>query len=355
MRKVRVAIIGTRGYPSYYGGFETAVRKIVESEHSNSLDFVVFSRETDCVRDPLQKNVRVVYSRFIKTKYLSTLSHIFLSMNALRKVKPDVVLGFNVSCGYVAPILRIMGIPLILNVDGLEWKRGKWGRIGKLVFFCGAWLSAKFADILVADSTNIASYWRLNFRRECCFIPYGGEEVVSKSGLNNERPYILYVARFVPENHVLEFLEAIQWIDSSVDICVVGKSHSAEYAAEQLEGLVIRDSRVKDLGRIINEDDLNQYWANSLVYFHGHSVGGTNPALVQAMASGCNIVAFDSVFNREVLGDSALFTRSAPKAIAQEINNLISNSKLRKQLSESAILRAKEMYTWDQIVKQYSA
>jgi glycosyltransferase involved in cell wall biosynthesis len=353
MAPKRVAVIGTRGYPSFYGGFETAVRKIVESDECEDLDFVVFSRKPDCKEDPKKRNVRVIYTRFLNSSKFSTLSHIFFSINKIKAEKPDVILAFNVACGFVLPIFRLWRIPVVLNVDGLEWKRGKWGFAGKAVFFTGAWLSSKLATELIADSTNIANYWEEKFGRKCNFIPYGGTPDKSREDTVGRRPYVLFVARFVPENHICEFLEATPFIDPSVDIYIVGKSNGSEYGARLLSEYSSNDSRIKDLGRVTSERELNLIWKKSLVYFHGHSVGGTNPALVQAMANACSIVAFDSEFNREVLEETAVFSTANPNHIALCLNSLIKDDDLRRRLSDSAYTRAIENYSWSGVCQAY--
>ena len=351
--RTKVAVLGSRGYPSYYGGFETAVRKIVESKGTQDFDFIVYSRKENCLEDPCRKNVSVIYTNFIKSESFATLSHVFFAFNSIRREKPDVVLAFNVTCGFVAPLFRILGIPVLLNVDGLEWKRRKWGPIGKSVFYTAAWASALFANVLISDSTNISHYWKKHFRRDSYFIPYGGDIAETNSEKTNTKPYVLYVARFVPENHISEFLDSVKFIDSTVDIYVVGSSHSEEFASDKLKQLSNTHLRVKDLGRVQDDRRLHELWANSSIYFHGHSVGGTNPALVQAMASGCSIVAFDSIFNREVLADCALYVSADPSDIATKINYLLDNSALRSALSQSAKKRAAEEYDWDKIVNKY--
>jgi glycosyltransferase involved in cell wall biosynthesis len=353
VERPQVAVIGTRGYPSFYGGFETAVRKLVESEECAEFDFVIFSRKPDCKEDPRKQNVSVVYTRFFKSSKLSTLSHIFFSLNKIRKQKPDVILAFNVACGFVLPFFRMWRIPVVLNVDGLEWKRGKWGLFGKAVFFLGAWFSSKFANELIADSTNIAEYWKNKFNRNCNYIPYGGIPEKSQQVKAGTRPYVLFVARFVPENHICEFIKSIPMINPSVDVYLVGKSNELEYGAELLKEFSIKDARIKDLGRISSEIELNNIWKESLVYFHGHSVGGTNPALVQAMANSCTILAFDSVFNREVLADTALYSTANPYEIASMLNTLIGDEILRKSLSEAAYDRAIQNYSWSGVCDAY--
>lgn len=353
-RQMKIAILGTRGYPSFYGGFETAVRHIVDESSKEKFRFYVFSRKVNCLPDPQKENVKVIYTPFLNQKSLSTLSHIFASTRKLLNVKPDVVLAFNVACGFVLPLTKLAGIRSVLNVDGLEWKRGKWGILGKLAFFTGAKLSAAFADELIADSVHIAEYWKVNFGRSPVFIPYGGTEPINE--VNSLRPkegFLLYVARFVPENHFKEFLDSLTYLDQSIPVVIVGSSNGKSPMNDQLDALKKSRGNITALGNVKNEEFLNNLWAYAGVYFHGHSVGGTNPALVQAMASGCPIVAYDSIFNREVLGDAGLFTDALPSLMAKKFEEVLLNRKLQAELAQKAQLRARQYYAWSNVVNNY--
>ena len=173
----RVAIIGSRGYPSYYGGFETLVRKLVPFLADRGWDVVVYGRPGTTVpgEAPQRPNVRSVMTKGIESRSLSTLS--FGATAVLHTVthNADVALVLNVANGFFLPALRLRGIPSVVNVDGLEWERAKWSRLGKAVFKSGARFTARFANHLVCDSTNIATVWQDQFRRDSVFIPYGGD------------------------------------------------------------------------------------------------------------------------------------------------------------------------------------
>jgi glycosyltransferase involved in cell wall biosynthesis len=202
-----VAIIGTRGYPSYYGGFETAVRKLAPYLVDHQWDVTVYGRSADTPLDPnLDLRVEVVTTPGIENKSLSTLSYGFTACLHAAWRKPNVALVMNVANGFWLPLLALRGIPTVVNVDGIEWERAKWGRFAKFVFRLGARLTARFGTVLIADSKEIARRWQADFSRSSLFIPYGGDEGVER--LDREpfthRRYVLAVARFVPENTVPE-------------------------------------------------------------------------------------------------------------------------------------------------------
>lgn len=356
-QSIKVAVIGTRGYPSYYGGFETALRHLVDDSRDMSLKYLIFSRKNHCAEYFSNEKAEVIFTPYLESKNLGTLSHIFLSLPQLIWQRPDAILAFNVSCGFILPMTKLFRIPVVLNVDGMEWKRAKWGKLGKAVFWCGAWLTARFADVLIADSTNIARNWKDDFKRTSFFIPYGGvptEYNEGKKEIGREN-YLLFVARFVPENHFPEFLKSLEFLDPSIPVKIVGSSHGNSSYDLQIQAAKSLRSNIQFLGVIRDEQVLNSLWEQSSVYFHGHSVGGTNPALVQAMASGSSIVAFDSVYNREVLGDCGVYSNSNPRDIANTIESLFFSQNHRKLLSDKARNRAAQEYSWSKVIQEYEA
>ncbi|MFE5835279.1 DUF1972 domain-containing protein [Arthrobacter sp. NPDC056493] len=350
-----VAIIGTRGYPSYYGGFETAVRKLAPYLASRGWEVTVYGRpgakSDDPGRDP---RVNVVTTPGIENKSLSTLSFGFTSCLHAAWKKPSVALVMNVANGFWLPILALRGIPTVVNVDGIEWERAKWGRLAKFVFKLGARLTARYGTVLVADSKEIARRWQVDFSRESVFIPYGGD-ASSAPGADSfpEGRYILAVARFVPENTVPEFLQAAENLARDYQIVIVGSSGYGGALEEQVEELVSKTANVHWLGHVADDQRLLSLWKNCGAYFHGHSVGGTNPALVQAMANGAPIVARSTVYNREVLGPDGAFCDPEPLAIEVAIRHVMESAEEQERLSNVSLDRVQKGYTWEAVCHSY--
>ncbi|WP_345752743.1 glycosyltransferase [Microbacterium rhizophilus] len=352
-----VAIIGTRGYPSYYGGFETAVRKLAPYLADRGWDVTVYGREGAVAPDDidLDPRVRSVITRGIDTKSFSTLSYGFFSaLDAMRR-KPDLAIVMNVANGFILPLLAMRGIPTLVNVDGIEWERAKWGRIAKAVFKLGAHAAARWGSRLVYDSEEIARRWHAEFRRDGDFIPYGGDTrdpLPVEPGLTS-REYALYVARFVPENSVAEFFDAAERLAVDTDVVIVGSSGYGSDFDDHARELAAREPRVRWLGHVSDDDRLHALWQHAGAYFHGHSVGGTNPALVQAMALGAPVIARDTVYNREVLGEAAVFTQPDAIAIAAAVRQVLTDTELQTALAEGAAERAVGVYTWDVVNALY--
>lgn len=352
-----VAIIGTRGYPSYYGGFETAVRRLAPYLVEHGWRVVVYGRpgtttDHDGGRHP---EVETVITPGMETKALSTLSYGLTASLHAATWKPDVALVMNHANGYWLPILRARGIPSLVNVDGLEWEREKWGPVAKGVFRTGARLTAKWGTRLVYDARAIADRWEQDFKRVGDVISYGGDPsspLPVPEGLESGK-YVLVVARFVPENTISEFLEAAEGLASRWPVVIVGSSGYGGEIEARVEELARTNERVKWLGHVSDDRRLFALWQHAGVYFHGHSVGGTNPALVQAMALGAPIVARDTVFNREVLASAGEFVLPRGEAIEAAIGRLMEDQPRRRELSAAAKWRAAEDYSWDSVCDAY--
>jgi glycosyltransferase involved in cell wall biosynthesis len=352
-----VVIIGTRGYPSYYGGFETAVRKLAPYLADQGWKVSVYGRDGATKDDDSARDfrVRTILTRGVESKSISTLSYgLTAALHAMR-VKPDVALVMNVANGYFLPLLKLRGIRTVVNVDGIEWDRAKWGRLAKLVFKVGARFTARFGDVLIYDSHEIARRWKSDFKRDGVFIPYGGDvpqELPVEPGLTH-RGYVLVVARFVPENTIPEFVEAATGLAQHHKVVIVGSSGYGGDLDEQVGALSDANANITWLGHVSDDDRLHALWQHAGVYFHGHSVGGTNPTLVQAMATGAPIVARDTPYNREVLGSLGIFTQPIPSAIESAIDGLLRDPVKQQELSENLFARSREYYTWEGVNARY--
>ncbi|GGK99289.1 glycosyltransferase involved in cell wall biosynthesis [Curtobacterium luteum] len=357
----RVAIIGTRGYPSYCGGFETAVRQVAPALADVGWDVTVYGRPGQERPDDPTLDTRITrrVTRGLESRSLSTLTYGLTAVLDTVRRRPDVALVMNCANGCWLPLLKLAGIPTVVNVDGIEWERAKWGRIAKAVFKTGARMTAWSADRLVFDARAIGEYWQRVFDKDGVVIPYGGT-TASALPLHPEdahlagRPFALVVARFVPENTVPEFLAAAERIARRFPVVIVG---STGYGGElDQHARLLADTRpdVHWLGHVADDDRLFALWQHAGAYFHGHSVGGTNPALVQAMHLGAPTIARDTVYNREVLADTAAaFVEPRPDAIADAVLTLLSDPTEQNRLSRVVRDRALQHYTWRGVCDAY--
>ncbi|GGL85981.1 glycosyl transferase [Curtobacterium citreum] len=356
-----VAIIGTRGYPSYYGGFETAVRQLAPSLAEAGWDVTVYGRPGQERSDDPDLDPRVARrtTRGLETRSLSTLTYgLTATLDVLRR-RPDAVLVMNCANGYWLPLLRLAGIPAVVNVDGLEWERAKWGRLARTVFWWGARMTARWGTELVFDAEAIGRYWRRELGRDGAVIPYGGTELGPLPLHDDDAdlhgvPFALLVARFVPENTVPEFLAAARRIGERHPVVIVGSTGYGGDLDEQARALADEHPRVRWLGHVSDDARLLALWQHAGAYFHGHSVGGTNPALVQAMHCGAPVVARDTVYNREVLADTgARLVQPEPAAIADAVTDLLEDPAAQRALRTAVRARAASAYDWPSVCAAY--
>ncbi|HRA09898.1 MAG TPA: DUF1972 domain-containing protein [Microbacteriaceae bacterium] len=355
---LRIAMIGTRGVPAAYGGFETAVeeigRRLVDRGHS----VLVYGRTAGSEGDYFLGMRRVTLPS-VRQKALETLSHTALSTaHAVTRARPDVAFVFNAANSPFVPALRARGIPVALHMDGLEWKRAKWGPRGRAYYRWAEQNGVRTADALIADAPGIADYYTHQFGAPTEMFRYGAPILESAPSDGVEAlgfeadGYHLVVARFEPENHVREIVEGYSRSDATKPLVVVG---AAPYAAEYTEAIAdiaASDPRIFLLGAVYDQALLDALYFHAYTYVHGHSVGGTNPSLLRAIGAGTPVIAYDVGFNREVLGDAGqYFTDAAGLARAVEMveANPAENAAEGTALRE----RARTEFSWDDVAAEY--
>jgi glycosyltransferase involved in cell wall biosynthesis len=320
-------------------------------------DVCVYGRKGATKLEDPDVDPRVVArsTRGLETRNLSTLSHGLTATLDAAARRPDAALIFNVANGYFLPFLNARGIPTLVNVDGIEWERAKWSPLAKRVFRTGAELTAKWATGLIFDSQEIEAYWHRTFDVTGNFIPYGGDipsDLDVPAGLTH-RGYVLLIARFVPENSVSEFFHAVPAIAARYPVVIVGNSGYGGELDNAVQELAANYPSVSWLGHVSDDSLLLALWQHAGIYFHGHSVGGTNPALVQAMAAGAPILARDTVYNREVLGPAGKFCPPEPDAIAATALNMMRDHEELDASSIANTRRAQQHYSWATVCSQY--
>jgi glycosyltransferase involved in cell wall biosynthesis len=359
---VKLAILGSRGYPSTYGGYETLVRNIAPAWVAEGHDVTVYCRIRapggERARSWTVDGVRCRWTPGYDSKSLSTLSfgassHLDAALRGY-----DAALVLNVANGFWLPLLRARGIPTAVNTDGIEWERGKWGKNARRVFYRGAVLTARNADVLVADSQAIASTWKRLFDASATFIPYGapvlegiGEERIRELGLSR-RGYVLVVARLIPENNVELTLDALELMPRLPQAVIVGSANYASPIEARLTK-ASRDGGLLWLGHVHDQELLTQLWANCGAYVHGHSVGGTNPALLQALGAGAPALALDTEFNREVITSEEQLFPARPEDLAIRLRVLLADPDRQARFSEHGRAVVADRYSWDDVSVAY--
>ncbi|RFU23042.1 glycosyltransferase family 1 protein [Geodermatophilus marinus] len=350
-------MVGTRGVPARYGGFETAVEEVGRRLADRGHDVVVYCRTAPDAAGPRPAEhlgMRLVHLPAARRRALETLSHTALSVQHLLTHRTDVALVFNAANAPLLPLLRAARIPVATHVDGLEWKRAKWGPAGRRYYRAAEALAVRWSDVLIADAQGIADYYRDAFAAPTTLLTYGAPRIrpgahrLAEVGLE-PRGYHLVVARFEPENHVDLVVEGYVAGAATRPLVVVGSAPYSDAYTRRVHALA--DDRVRFLGGVWDQELLDQLYAHACTYLHGHSVGGTNPSLLRAIGAGAAVTAFDVDFNREVVGESGRWFRT-PADVARATEAAEADPAGTLRAGERARERA-AAYDWDEVAAGY--
>jgi glycosyltransferase involved in cell wall biosynthesis len=355
----KIAILGTRGIPARYGGFETFAEKLAVGLCARGFEVTVFCESGQTPGPDTLDGVKLKYKSSPPLGPLQTILFDLKCLWAARKGY-DVVymLGYGAAPFCLLP--RLWGSVVWINPDGLEWARAKWGFVARTYFRLMEWSSTRVANRLIADSGAIADSLlsRHGKLRACTVIAYGCDVVHAVSPIEllsewNLTPngYYLVVCRLEPENHVLEILRGFQRSGSNKVLIVVGNHLAGTNYVEQLRGIV--DRRIRLIGTVYDQAKLTCLRYHSFAYLHGHGVGGTNPSLLEAMGCANLIVAHDNPFNRETLATSAFFFEGI-EDLKETIERIERNDFVVSEMRSKARQRAAENYSWPAIIEQYA-
>lgn len=356
--KLHIAMIGTRGVPANYGGFETAIEEIGKRLAAQGHRITVYSRGGDTSLGEYL-GMQLVHLPALKGKSIETLSHTALSVGHLvAHRRPAAAFVFNAANSPFVPVLRMRRVPVAVHVDGLEWKRGKWGRGGRTYYRAAESLAVRFASALIADAPGIRDYYTSEFRVPTELIAYGAPilEDASAAGLTmlglERLGFHLIVARFEPENHVAEIVQGYSASAATLPLVVVGSAPYAAQYTESIERVAVSDSRIRLLGGVWDQELLDQLYANALSYLHGHSVGGTNPSLLRAIGAGTSVIAFDVSFNRDILRSDGLYFDTS-KGVGDRVIEAEQNPDAMVARGTRLQDYARSEYDWDDVAARY--
>jgi len=359
---LKIAILGTRGIPAAYGGFETLAEELSARLAGRGHEVTVYARPGGVEEDvAAHRGVRVVRLPTIRHKYLDTVIHALLSALHAAGEGYDAVLFCNAVNAFACRLPRLLGAStrVVLNVDGLERHRRKWNVLGRAAYAVSERLSCVLPDAVVSDARVIRDYYRRRYGTETTFIPYGadlphpvGTATLDRLGLS-AGGYVLYVSRFEPENNPDAVVRGFSRFAGALKLALVG---SAPYAAgfiETVRSEAARDPRVVVPGAIYGEG-YRELLANAAAYVHATEVGGTHPALIEAMGFGRPLLVHDTPENREVAGGTALYWDARrPETLADGLRVLLASREERERRGEAARARALAAYRWSDVTDAY--
>lgn len=360
-KTMRIAIMGIRGLPSTYSGYETFADAIGPRLVERGHEVLVYCRAALYRERPAAyRGVDLIYVPSLETKELSTLSHTWLCMFDVLRRNTDVILVCNVANGLQLIVPRLFGRRAAINVDGLEWLRPKWKGLGQRYFRFAARMACRLAGRVVCDAAAMTDIYRRQFGVEAATIAYGANvetscqpAVLKQYGLQPGR-YILVLGRLIPDNNADLSVRAYAAVKTDMPLVIVGDANYKSAFVAALRELA--DGRVRFVGHVDNREHVRELYCNSYAYIHGHEFGGTNPALLTALGCGTCILALDTPFSREVLaGDYGLFYHKDAADLCRVLQQVIDQPALRERYARRAPARIGEAYTWERITEQYEA
>jgi glycosyltransferase involved in cell wall biosynthesis len=357
---MRIAIIGSRGYPYVYSGYETFVKELVERLVKRNLEVVVYCHKNLFQSYPAEVNgVKLKYFSTIESKALSQFVHSFQTMLHACFQPYDVVLVVNSANGPFGLFTKIFGKKTAINVDGLEWLRPKWKGLGAKYFYFASKLSTLLYDRVITDSFEMHKIYLNEFNSESTVIAYGANirysispHLIDKWRLK-PYDYYLIVGRLIPDNNAELIIEEFVRSGSTKKLVVVGDVPYRDPYAEKIKS--VKDPRIVFTGYVTDQNELAELYHNCYIYFHGHQYGGTNPTMLKALAYGCAVLALETVFNREMLegNNYGVFFNKQLGSLAKVIEDIERDDFFLLEFRKKARNRIITNYTWEKICSQY--
>ena len=355
---MRIAILGTRGIPASYGGFETFAEHLSTRLVARGHEVTVYCRAHYVSPRQLEfHGVKLKVLPTIRHKYFDTVIHSFLSAINAVPSRFDAALICNAANAPFAPILRLTGTPVALNVDGLEHKRKKWGWLGRRYYLAAERLATILPNVTVTDAQVIQDYYLARYNTQSEMIAYGSEverrpdRAAVRRWRAEPNRYVLYVSRLEPENNARLVIEAFKKVRTAYRLLIVG---DAPYAHDYITDLKERargDKRIVFTGFVFGQD-YRALQQNAYCYVHATEVGGTHPALLEAMGYGNCVLTLATPENIEAVGDAGI-AYADELDLAEKLQRVLRDGSLVQSYRHRAQARVQQHYDWDRVVDQY--
>ncbi|HSE34343.1 MAG TPA: glycosyltransferase [Pyrinomonadaceae bacterium] len=355
---MRIAILGTRGIPASYGGFETFAEHLATRLVARGHDVTVYCRSHYVSPRQLEYHgVKLKILPTVRHKYFDTVVHTFLSAVDAVPRRFDAALICNAANAPFSTILRVTGTPVAINVDGLEHKRKKWGALGRQYYRLAEYLSTLLPNEMVTDAQVIQDYYLVRHRAPSTMIAYGSEverrpdrAAVRKWRVDSNR-YILYVSRLEPENNAHLVVEAFKKVRTAFRLLIVGDAPYAEQYIKDLKARAKGDKRIIFTGFVFGQD-YRTLQQNAYCYVHATEVGGTHPALLEAMGYGNCVLTLATPENLEAVGEAGI-PYIDEFDLAEKLRRVLRDGSLVQAYRNRAQLRVQKCYDWETVVDQY--
>ena len=358
---MKIALLGTRGVPASYSGFETCVEQLGQRLVERGHDVTVYCRSHHITyADSTYKGMKLVKLPTIPNKYLDTLVHSFISSLHALTQSFDIGLYFIAGNSPVTWIPRLVGTRTLLNVDGLDWKREKWPQFAKNYIQFAEYLATKLPNLYLTDSHVVQNYYTERFHDTPPYVPYGSEvdivpagETLDHFGLEPGR-YILFVGRLVPENCAHHLVEAFHGLETDLKCVIVGDAAYADEYIASLKAKAMDDPRIIFTGYVFGQG-YHELGSNAHIFVETSGVGGTHPALVEAMAFENCIVTHNTLENLETIGAAGFGYdgKIGADALRLVLQNLLDHPDQVAEYAKKASRRAQTVYNWKAVTDEY--
>jgi len=355
---MKIAILGTRGIPANYGGFETFAEECAAGLVARGHQVTVYCRSHYVPKTlKIHRGAQLVVLPTLEWKYTDTVVHSFFSVLHSVFRRYDLILICNAANSIYAWIPRLFGTSVAVNVDGIERMRQKWNWLGRTYYRISEYLSTCLPDAIITDARVIERYYRERYGAGSVFIPYGAitqrsesRTILNKFGLAPGE-YFLYVSRFEPENNPHLVVKAFEKVRTPKRLVMVGDApYSAKYIEEVRD---TRDPRILFPGAIYG-DGYRELQTHAFGYIHATEVGGTHPALIEAMGQAGLIVANETPENSETLGGTGiLYRRNDAADLSRCLQDVADRPETYAGLKKAALERARSVYSWETVIDQY--
>ena len=359
-KKLKIAIIGSRGYPYVYSGYETLVKELSERLVKKEHKVRVYCHSSLFTKKPKFVNgIELVYTPSIETKFLSQIINSFFSFMHVCFSNVDVILVVNSANGPFGILTKIFGKKTCINVDGLEWLRPKWSGLGSRYFKWSSKMATLFYDQIINDSDEMKKVYLNLFKVNSKVIAYGANIKKSKNSdfrtiwNIKKREYYLVIGRLIPDNNADLIIKGFLNSNSKKKLVIVGDVTYKDSYAINLKR--IKDKRLIFTGYVKDQDILAELYHNCYIYVHGHEFGGTNPTMIKAMAYSSSILALDTVFNQEMLqnGKFGIFFKKELISVTNQIDYCEKEKLIIDKLRQESVNGITQKYNWDCVTKEY--
>ena len=353
--RIRLAILGTRGIPNNYGVFEQFAQYLSYNLDKVDYDVYVYNSHNHPYQDVKWKGVNIIH-KYDPEYAIGATGQFVYDLNCILDCHRrgfDIVFQLGYTSSAIWGVLLPRSSMRIINMDGLEWKRAKHSKLARYFLRFSERLAVISNDLLISDSLGIKNYIYGKYRRESIYIPYGANvfdrpnsEILESYNVSPHE-YNILIARLEPENNIETILAGVETSNSRFPFLVIGKTNTkhGKYLLNRFQN----NKQIRFLGGIYNQSDLDNFRYFSNLYFHGHSVGGTNPSLLEAMGCRALIVAHDNIFNRSILNLNAHYFKSEKDVI----KCLDIKKEDYQEYLENNLLMIQNKFSWDTITRKY--